>query len=84
MRGIDNPESRIAACCERAFVQALGGSCASPVAAYAAIRKNKLHLTGLYAESEESEARIGEIEGPAAEAASLARALAAQLKGAER
>lgn len=84
VRGIDNPESRIAACCERAFVQALGGSCASPVAAYAAIRKNKLHLTGLYAESEESEARIGEIEGPAAEASSLARALAAQLEGAER
>jgi hydroxymethylbilane synthase len=46
LSAIENPQSRSATLAERSFLQALGGGCSVPVAAYAEQREDKIHLTG--------------------------------------
>ncbi len=41
-------EAEIIANCERSFVRTLNGGCSAPVAAYAEIINDKIHLTGFY------------------------------------
>lgn len=41
-------EGTLCALCERAFVRRLDGGCSSPVAAYAKVEGERLHLRGLY------------------------------------
>ncbi len=48
LEAADDPETRSCALAERAFVRELNGGCSSPVAAYAEISGERLHLTGLY------------------------------------
>ena len=65
---LSDSASQAAAIAERSFVRELGGSCASPIAAYAEKRGEKLILTGLYAESQEESFITGALEGRTTEA----------------
>jgi hydroxymethylbilane synthase len=49
LRAIDDMDSRLCTQTERAFLAALGGGCAVPVAAYAEVRENHIELQGLVA-----------------------------------
>lgn len=44
---LHQPEVAATVTAERAFLHALGGGCATPVAAYAVLENSRLHLTGL-------------------------------------
>ncbi|MDR2796716.1 MAG: uroporphyrinogen-III C-methyltransferase [Treponema sp.] len=52
VQAITNPESRICAEAERSFVKTLNGGCSAPIAAYAVLEGDALHLTGLYCPDE--------------------------------
>ena len=47
LAAIHNPDAAAAVTAERAFLNGLGGGCATPVAAYAELTNGTLHLTGL-------------------------------------
>jgi hydroxymethylbilane synthase len=47
--GLDDRETRLATTAERAFLQRLGGSCITPIAAFGQIEGDVLHLTGMVA-----------------------------------
>ncbi|MDR0629941.1 MAG: uroporphyrinogen-III C-methyltransferase [Treponema sp.] len=48
VQAISDTESRICAEAERSFVRTLNGGCSAPIAAYAVLEGETLHLTGLY------------------------------------
>lgn len=77
---VDDADARDCAAAERAFVQALGGGCFAPVAAYAEVQDDTLHLRGLYVSADETHMARGAVTGRRAEAVSLGRTLALQLK----
>lgn len=60
---------------ERAFVRALDGGCSSPVAAYATVEGDRLHLTGM-----DLSGNRGHSAGPLAQAEALGTALARQMQ----
>jgi hydroxymethylbilane synthase len=62
---------------ERAFTQALGADCSSPVAVYAQLKNNKIHLKGLVASLDGQLILQGEMEGNISEP--LGEKLALQL-----
>ena len=64
---------------ERAFVKELDGGCSSPVAAYATVAWETIHLTGMDVD-EHDRPIIGQIEGPRTEGEALGRALAQQIR----
>ncbi|MBQ9564927.1 MAG: hydroxymethylbilane synthase [Synergistaceae bacterium] len=76
-------DSEDRALAERAFVAALGGGCALPVAAHAVIDGETLTLTGLYMDEALGIYNKGTISGPRGEAQRLGLKLAARLKGAK-
>lgn len=78
---IHDKESEYAALAERSFVRTLNGGCSSPVAAYAKISGNELHLTGLYAEEHATEFFIDSVTGNVEQAAQLGEQLACNMKG---
>lgn len=47
LASLDDEKTRNAVTAERAFLAGLGGGCALPVAAYAAVENDLIHLTGL-------------------------------------
>jgi hydroxymethylbilane synthase len=55
LSAIHQPEVAATVTAERTFLHALGGGCATPVAAYAVLENGRLHLTGL----------VGSIDGTA-------------------
>jgi len=63
---------------ERAFLQAIGGGCQSPVAAYAEVVGEQIRLRAISFQNES--VRRGDIKGPLREAAILGERLASQLK----
>ncbi len=67
---LESPATRIAMDAERAFAHRLGGSCQSPIAAYARLEGRSLILDGLVAEPDGSrlvrDRQSGSIEDPAA------------------
>lgn len=65
---------------ERAFVKELDGGCSSPVAAYARIKGEQLHLLGLYFDQETGGYRKGFTQGNVKNAEELGISLARQLK----
>lgn len=77
LQEIDDPESRVCAIAERAFVRELDGGCTSPAAAYGEIKDGKILLRGLYYREEDGswfkDARIGEIHEAEELGGSLAR-----------
>jgi len=64
---------------ERAFAARLGGSCQSPIAAYAELDGNSVSLRGLVGAPDGSQVFEDRITGPAREAASLGVRLAVRL-----
>ncbi|MDR1986903.1 MAG: uroporphyrinogen-III C-methyltransferase [Treponema sp.] len=52
VQAVTDTESRICAEAERSFVRTLNGGCGAPIAAYAALEGDTLHLTGLYCPDE--------------------------------
>lgn len=79
-RLVDDPDARDCAAAERAFIRTLGGGCFAPVAAYAEVQDDTLHLRGLYVTADETHMARGAVTGRRAEAVSLGRTLALQLK----
>ena len=61
---------------ERAFAHRLGGSCQSPIAAFAQIHGERLTLTGLVAEPDGSRLLRDEITGSVQNPGELGRQLA--------
>jgi uroporphyrinogen III methyltransferase/synthase len=55
VQSIDTLESRVCAETERSFVKTLNGGCSAPIAAYAMLEGDAIHLTGLYCPDEQAE-----------------------------
>lgn len=66
---------------ERAFVKTLDGGCSSPVAAYATLNNDQLHLTGMDI-TPEGKPVYQSIDGPKKQAKELGQTLARQIRGA--
>ena len=79
-RLVDDADARDCATAERSFIKTLGGGCFAPVAAYAEVQDDTLHLRGLYVTADETHMVRGAVTGRRAEAVSLGRTLALQLK----
>jgi len=54
LRALEDPATRLVMQAERAFSRRLGGSCQSPIAAYAELHADKIELHGLVAEPDGS------------------------------
>ena len=80
VKKLDDADAHDCATAERSFVKTLGGGCFAPVAAYAETQGDTLHLRGLYVTEDERHMARGAVTGRRAEAASLGRTLALQLK----
>lgn len=80
LREIHDRESALAVKAERSFVRALGGSCSSPIGAYAVVKGEELCLTGLYYHEESSQYAIDSVTGAAQDGRELGIRLAALLK----
>ena len=65
---------------ERSFVRTLDGGCSSPIAAFARLDGETLHLRGLYYSEQSGRHLTGQLSGPAAEAETLGAKLANKLK----
>ena len=77
LRAFDNAAGRACAAAERAFVRVLDGGCSSPVAAYAEVSGDGLHLWGM-----DTAGRVGEMTGAVTEAVRLGEKLGqAMLRG---
>ncbi len=79
-RLVDDADARDCAAAERSFIQTLGGGCFAPVAAYAEVQDDTLHLRGLYVTADETHMARGAVTGRRTEAVSLGRTLALLLK----
>lgn len=79
LEAIDDADAHDAARAERAFVEALGGGCSAPTAAFAALQGGELELTGLFVGAGDRAVR-GRISGKRNEAERLGYALAERLK----
>ena len=80
VRRLDDADAHDCAAAERAFIKTLGGGCFAPVAAYAAVQGEWLHLSGLYVSADETRRARGALTGRRCEAEHLGRTLAMQLK----
>lgn len=78
LRPLDDAATRAAVTAERAFLGGLGGGCAVPVAAHAAIIQERLHLRGRVASLAGDDVVDVMGDGDPQEAAALGAALAAQ------
>lgn len=65
---------------ERAFAAQLGGSCHSPIAAHASLDGDRLTVRGFIGAPDGSETYRDELTGPAAQATTLGRQLAARMQ----
>ncbi len=73
---LEHPATRIAIDAERAFSQHLGGSCQSPIAAFARLDEDRLTIDGLVAEPDGSRLLRERMSGRAGESARLGKELA--------
>lgn len=78
LKGYSDYKSELCAICERAFVRALGGSCSTPVAAFAEVQGEKVTLNALFLDEEKGRLHKGRMEGEAGEAEAIGRRLAEQ------
>lgn len=79
LHAVSDEDARYAAIAERAFIEGLEATCASPVAAYAVISDNGLDLRGFYV-NDAGVVRKGRLAGSRNEAAAIGRELAEKLK----
>lgn len=80
LEGFDDPEARINALCERAFVAELNGGCSSPVAAFAQNDGKTITLKGLCYLEENDKWMTGEESGTVEEPEELGKRLAKKLR----
>jgi hydroxymethylbilane synthase len=76
LQGLNDTTTRTAMDAERAFAARLGGSCQSPIAAYATLEANRLTLDGLVAEPDGSRLLRDSIAGDAENSRTLGEELA--------
>ena len=76
LQSLNHPQTRLVMDAERAFAGRLGGSCQSPIAAYATLDHEVLTLEGLVAEPDGSRLLRDSISGNAADARGLGERLA--------
>jgi hydroxymethylbilane synthase len=76
---LEHPVTRACVTAERALLGALGGGCQVPIGANAVLHGGALHLRGIVAAQDGSRIVRGMLEGPAAEAVDMGRALADRL-----
>jgi hydroxymethylbilane synthase len=76
---LDHPATRCCLDAERSFAARLGGSCQSPIAAYATLAGDRIALRGLVGMPDGSRVIADRIAGPAGDAAKLGTALAERL-----
>jgi hydroxymethylbilane synthase len=76
---LDHGLSHTAISAERAFSRRLEGGCQVPIAAYAAIDNDRLHITGLVADTDGRQMLKHTLEGPSEHAAALGLELAEHL-----
>jgi hydroxymethylbilane synthase len=79
LQALEDTATRKVMDAERAFSAHLGGSCQSPIAAYAELEADKITLRGLVAEPDGSRLLRDTLTGNAAEAAALGRQLAERI-----
>jgi hydroxymethylbilane synthase len=79
LRPLEDPATRKVMDAERAFAARLGGSCQSPIAAYAALDANGITLRGLVAEPDGSRLLHDSLSGSAENPAALGRQLAERI-----
>ena len=84
LRRIDDPSSRIAGECERAFIGALGGDCNFPAGAYAGIVGRELAVNGFVANQDGSSLAKDSVVATPGAARKLGEELAAKLLDARR
>lgn len=76
---LDHPESHLAAMAERSFLQALGGSCQTPIAGHAKVSGRTLSLTGLVVSPDGSREVRDTTTGLSSDAQSIGTSLAHKL-----
>jgi hydroxymethylbilane synthase len=79
LSGLDDPVSRACVEAERAFLEALGGGCRVPIAAYASPKDGMLELDGAVIAHDGRRQIRGKLAGPLTEPVALGRRLAEQL-----
>jgi hydroxymethylbilane synthase len=79
LRTLEDPATRKVMDAERAFAARLGGSCQSPIAAYAELDANRITLHGLVAEPDGSRLLKDTVSGSAENPAALGRQLAERI-----
>jgi hydroxymethylbilane synthase len=79
LRALEDPATRKVMDAERAFAARLGGSCQSPIAAYAELNADGITLRGLVAEPDGSRVLKDTLSGSAENPAALGRELAERI-----
>jgi len=79
LRALEDPATRKVMDTERAFAARLGGSCQSPIAAYAELDADRITLRGLVAEPDGSRVLKDTLSGSAENPAALGRELAERI-----
>jgi hydroxymethylbilane synthase len=79
LRALEDPATRRVMVAERAFAARLGGSCQSPIAAYAELAGDQITLRGLVAEPDGSRLLKDSLAGSAENPAVLGRQLAERI-----
>jgi hydroxymethylbilane synthase len=79
LRALEDPATRKVMDAERAYASRLGGSCQSPIAAYAELEANRITMRGLVAEPDGSRLLKDTVSGSAENPAALGRELAERI-----
>ncbi len=75
LMALEDPATRVAITAERAFLNSVGGSCRTPLAAYAELHGDRLRLRALIAHPDGSEIVRGERVAPSRDAEAIGTAL---------
>jgi hydroxymethylbilane synthase len=79
LQALEHPETRLSMDAERGFAARLGGSCQSPIAAYAELDSGSITLSGLVAEPDGSRLLRDRLSGSSENPAALGRQLAERM-----
>jgi hydroxymethylbilane synthase len=79
LRALEDPATRKVMDAERAYASRLGGSCQSPIAAYAQLEADRITMHGLVAEPDGSRLLKDTVSGSAENPAALGRQLAERI-----
>jgi len=82
LAALHHEESFVRLSAERAFAQALGGSCHSPIAAHASLEGGTLTLRGFVGAPDGREVYRDSMRGSASDAVALGRTLATRMQAA--